>query len=144
MYCCIVLVIMCISMSLLNKRNIFMFKLSLFVHVIKSYVVACCSLECLTYLTFLDPLLVQGRPLFESSSISDIVPCLQSVGISSSLRLGGPSISFSADLYSFSPKLPGLAISHRCGSVLVSSSGHTTLVFCFPEKLQHVLRAPPS
>ena len=37
----------------------------------------------LTFRTFLDQLLVQGRPLFESSSISDLVPCLQSVGISS-------------------------------------------------------------
>ena len=32
------------------------------------------------------------------------------------------------------------AISHRCGCVLASSSGQTTLVFCFPGKFQHVLR----
>ena len=33
-------------------------------------------------LTFLDHLLVQGRPIFLSSSVFDLVPCLQSVGIS--------------------------------------------------------------
>ena len=58
-----------------------------------------CWLSCSPFfLTFLDYLLVQGQRLFESSSISDIEPCLQSAGISSSLPLCCPSISFSADL----------------------------------------------
>ena len=83
--------------------------------------------QCNKILTYLDHLLVQGRPLFELSSISDLVPCLQSVGIYSCLPLRCPFISFLADLCSFSPKLPVLAISHRCGWVLVSSSGQTTL-----------------
>ena len=47
-------------------------------------------------------------------------------------------------LRSLSPKLPGLAISHRCGWFLASSSGQTTLVFCFLGKFQLVLCAPPS
>ena len=38
-------------------------------------------------------LLVQGRPVFQSSSIFDLVPCLQSVGISSCLPVCCPSIS---------------------------------------------------
>ena len=45
------------------------------------------------FLTFLDHLLVQGRPLFQSSSIFDLVPCLQSVGISSCLPVCCPSSS---------------------------------------------------
>ena len=98
----------------------------------------------LLFLTFLDHLLVQGRPVFQSSSIFDIVPCLQSVGTSSCLPLRYPSIYFSVDLCSFSRKLLVLAILHRCGCVLASNSGQTTSVFCFPGKFQQVLRAPPS
>ena len=51
---------------------------------------------------------------------------MSSVRISSCLPVCCPSIPFSADLCSFSPELPVLAISHRCGSVLASSSGQTT------------------
>ena len=79
-----------------------------------------------------------------ASSIFDLVPCLQSVGISSGLPVCCPSISFSVGLCSFSQKPLVLAISHRCGCVLVSSSDQTTLVFCFLGKFQQVLRAPPS
>ena len=75
---------------------------------------------------------MQGRPLFESSSIFGLVPCLQSVGISSCLPLCCPSISFSVGLCSFSQKPLELAILHRCGCVLASSSVQTTLLFCFP------------
>ena len=78
---------------------------------------------------------MQGRPLFESSSISDLVPCLQSVGISSCLPLRCPSISFSAGLCSFSQKLPVLAISHRCGWALASRSGQTTNSILFSRKV---------
>ena len=85
-------------------------------------------------LTFLDHLLVQGRPVFESSSIFGLVPCLQSVGISSCLPVCCPSISFSVGLGSFSQRPLVLVILHRCGWVLASSSGQTTLVFCFPGK----------
>ena len=92
-------------------------------------------------ITFLDHLLVQGRPLFESSSIFDLVPCLQSVGISSCLPVCCPSISFWVCLCSFSQKPLVAAILHRCGCVLASSSGQTTLVFCFPGKFQKVLHA---
>ena len=53
--------------------------------------------------------------------------CLQSVSIPSCLPLYCPSISFSVDLCSFSQKLLVLAISLRCGCVLASSSGQTTL-----------------
>ena len=95
-------------------------------------------------LTFLDHLLVQGRPVFESSSIFGHVPCLQSVGISLCLPVCCPSISFSVGLGSFSQRPLVLAILHRCGWVLASSSGQTTLVFCFPGKFQQVLREPPS
>ena len=77
-------------------------------------------------LTFLDHLFVQGRPLFQSSSIFDIVPCLRSVGTTSCLPLCYPSISFSVDLCSFSQKLLVAAISYRCGWVFASSSGLTT------------------
>ena len=84
-------------------------------------------------LTFLDHLLMQCRPLFQSSSIFDIVPCLQSVVISSCLPLCFHSISFSLDLCSFSQKLLVAAISHRYGWVLASSSGQTTLGFVFQE-----------
>ena len=91
------------------------------------------------FFTFLDHLLVQGRPLFESSSISDLVPCLQSAGISSCLPLYNPSISFSVGLCFFSPKLPVLAISQRCGWVLAANSGQTTLVFCFLGKFQLII-----
>ena len=101
-------------------------------------------LTFLTFLTFLDHLLVQGRPVFESSSIFGLVPCLQSVGISSCLPVCCPSISFSVGLGSFSQRPLVLAILHRCGWVLASSSGQTTLVFCFPGKFQQVLRGPPS
>ena len=58
--------------------------------------------------------------------------------ISSCLPLCCPSISFSVGLCSFSQKLLVLVISHRGGCVLTSSSGHTTLVFCFPGKFQQV------
>ena len=102
------------------------------------------SLVSLTFLTFLDHLLVQGRPVFESSSIFGLVPCLQSVGISSCLPVCCPSISFSVGLGSFSQRPLVLAILHRCGWVLASSSDQTTLVFCFPGKFQQVLRVPPS
>ena len=68
-----------------------------------------------------------------TSIISHIVPCLQSVGISSCLPLCCPSVSFSVDLCSFSQKRLVLAISHRCGCVLALSSGQTTLVFVFQE-----------
>ena len=95
-------------------------------------------------LTFLDHLLVQGRPVFESSSIFGLVPCLQSVGISSCLPVCCPSISFSVGLGSFSQRPLVLAILHRCGWVLASSSGQTTLVFRFPGKFQQVLRGPSS
>ena len=98
-----------------------------------------CSSNSFTFFTFLDHLLVQGRPLFESSSISDLVPCLQSVGISSCLPLCYPSISFSVSLCFFSPKLPVLAISQRCGWVLAANSGQTTLVFCFLGKFQLII-----
>ena len=101
-------------------------------------------LPFLTFLTFLDHLLVQGRPVFWSSSIFDLEPCLQSVGISSCLHVCCPSVSFSVDLCSFSHKPQVLAISHRCGCVLASSSGQTTLVFCFLGKFQQVVRPPPS
>ena len=65
------------------------------------------------------------------------MPCLQSVGISSCLPVCCPSISFSVGLCSFgvSQELLVLAISNRCGCVLASSSGHTTLVFCFSRKV---------
>ena len=59
----------------------------------------------------------------------DLVPCLQSVGTSSCLPLRCPSISFSVNLCSFSQKPLVSAIPHRCGCVLASSSGQTTLVF---------------
>ena len=45
---------------------------------------------------------------------------------------------------SFYPKLPVLAISHRCGWVIASSSGQTTLVIYFLGTFQQVLCAPPS
>ena len=96
------------------------------------------------FLTFLNHLLVHGRPLFESSSIFDLVPCLQSAGISSCLPLRCPSISFSVGLCSFSQKPLVSVISHLCGCVLASGSGQTTLVFCFRGKFQQVLRALPS
>ena len=48
----------------------------------------------LTLLTFLDHLHVQGRPLFQSSSVVDRVLCLQSVGIYSCLPVCCPSVSF--------------------------------------------------
>ena len=70
---------------------------------------------------------MQGRPVFESSSIFGLVPCLQSVGISSCLPVCCPS--FSVGLGSFSQRPLVLAILHRCGWVLASSSGQTTLVF---------------
>ena len=57
----------------------------------------------------------------------DLVPCLQSVGISSCLPLCCPSISLSVDLCSVSQKLLVSAISHRCGCVLASSTGQTVL-----------------
>ena len=82
------------------------------------------------FLTFLDHLLVQGRPVFQSSSIFDLVPCLQSLAISSCLPLCCPYISFSVGLCSCSQKLLGATISHRCGWVLASSSGQSTLDFC--------------
>ena len=72
----------------------------------------------LTFLTFLDHLLVQGRPVFESSSIFGLVPCLQSVGISSCLPVCCPSNSFSVGLGSVSQRPLVLAILHRCGWVL--------------------------
>ena len=74
----------------------------------------------------------------------DLVPCLQSFGISSCLPLCCSSISFSVDFCSSSQKLPVSTISHRRGWVLVSNSGQTTLVFCLPGKFQHVLCVPPS
>ena len=80
-------------------------------------------------LTFLDHLLVQARPFFQSSSIFDLVPCLQSVGISSCLPLCFPFVCFSVDFCFFSQKLLVAAILHRCGWVLASSSGQTTFVF---------------
>ena len=95
-------------------------------------------------LTFLDHLLVQGRALFQSSSIYDLVPWLQSVGISSCLPLRYPSVYFSVDHCFLSLKLNSLAISHRCGCVLASSSGQTTIVFCFPGKFHQVFCAHPS
>ena len=64
------------------------------------------------------------------------MPCLQSVGISSCLLVCCPSISFSVGLCS-SQKPLVLAISHRCGCVLASSSGQTMLVFCFLGKSSH-------
>ena len=85
--------------------------------------------DMFTFLTFLDHLLVQGRPVFQSFSTFDLVPCLQSVDISSCLTVCCPSISFSVGLCSFSQKLVVLAISHRCGCVLASSSSQTTFVF---------------
>ena len=98
----------------------------------------------LIFLSFLDHLLVQDRPVFLSSSIFDIVPCLQSVGTSSCLPFRCPSISFSVGLGSSAQKLLVSAISNRCGCVLASSIGQTTLVFCFLGTLQQVLRALPS
>ena len=96
-------------------------------------------------LTFLDHLHVQARPLFQSSSIFDIVPCLQLVGISSCLPLCFPFVCFSVDFCFFSQKLLVAAILHRCGWVLASSSGQTTLiVFRFPGRCQQVLCVPPS
>ena len=93
--------------------------------------------------TFLDHLLVQGRPGFQSSSAFDLVPCLQSVGIYSCLPVCCPSISCSVDLCSFSQKLLVATISHTlCGWVLASSSGQTTLVLCFLGKFQQVLCVP--
>ena len=80
------------------------------------------------FLTFLDHLLAQGRPLFASSSIFDIVPYLQSVDMSSCLPVCCPSISLLVGLCSCSQKLLVAAFLHRCGWVLASSSGHTTLV----------------
>ena len=62
------------------------------------------SIHFSAVITFLDHLLVQGRPLLESSSIFDLVPCRQSVGISSCLPLCCPSISVSVGLCSFSQK----------------------------------------
>ena len=51
----------------------------------------------LTFLTFLDHLLVQGRPVFESSSIFGIVPCFsQSVFLHVSLYVVPLSLSWSA------------------------------------------------
>ena len=53
------------------------------------------------------------------------------------------SIYFLVDLCSVSQKLLVSAISHRCGCVLASSSGQTTLItFFFPGKFQQVLCAP--
>ena len=98
----------------------------------------------LTFITFLDHLIEQGRSVFLSSSIFDLVPCLQSVGTSSCLHLRCPSISFSVGLCSFSQKPLVSAISHICGCVLASSSGQTTLVFCFLGTFQHVLRVLPT
>ena len=68
------------------------------------------------------------------------MPYLQSVGISSCLPVCCPSISFSIDPCSFSQKPLVFAISHIRGCVLASSSGQTTLVFCF---FNRCLRAPP-
>ena len=89
-------------------------------------------------------LLVQGRLVLWSSSIFYLVLCLRSVGISSGLPVCCPSISFSVGLCSFSQKPLVLAISHKCGCVLASSSGQTTLVFVFWECFNRFLRAPPS
>ena len=102
--------------------------------------------KCVLYspFTFHHHLLVQGRPVFLSSSIFDLVPCLPSVGTSSCLPLRCPSISFSVGLCSFSQTPPVSTISHRCGCVLASSSGQTTLVFCFLGTFQQVLRVLPS
>ena len=66
------------------------------------------------------------------------MPCLQSVSISSCLPICFPPVSFSVDLCFSSQKLLVAAISHRCGCVLASSSGQTT-VFCFPGKFQQML-----
>ena len=101
-------------------------------HIASSIIVRLCCISFSHLLTFLDHLLVQGRPVFYSSSIFDLGPCLQSVGISLCLPICCPSISFSVGLCSFSQKPLVLAISHRCGCVLASSSGQTTLVFCPP------------
>ena len=92
----------------------------------------------LTFLTFLDHLLVQGRPVLVLSSIFDIVPCLQSVGISSCLPVCCSSISFSVGLCSSSQKPLVLAMLHRCDCVLASSSSQITSVFCFLGTLQQV------
>ena len=64
--------------------------------------------------------------------------------VTSCLSLCCPSVSFPADFCSFSQKLLVAVISHRCGSILASSSGQTILVFCFPGKFQQVLCVPPS
>ena len=58
----------------------------------------------------------------------------QSVGISSCLPLRCPFISFSVVLCSFSQKLSDFAQMWLCSRLLASSSGQTTLVFCFPGK----------
>ena len=63
--------------------------------------------------------------------IFDIVPCRQSVGISSCLPLCCPSVSFSVDLCFFSHKLLGLAIPHimwLC-SRLKQCPNHFSLLF---------------
>ena len=58
----------------------------------------------------------------------------QSVFLHVFLYVIPPSL-FSADLCSFSQKLLVLAVSQRCGCVLASSSGQTTLVFLFSRKV---------
>ena len=63
---------------------------------------------CVSFLTLSGPSPFAGPAIISvelSSSIFDLVPCLQSVGIFSYLPLCCPSISFSIDLCSFSTKL---------------------------------------
>ena len=93
---------------------------------------------------FLTISLCRAGLYFSYSVFSIVVPCIQSVGVSSRLPLCCPSISFPVALCSFSQKILVLAISHRCGCVLVSSSSQTTLVFCFPRRFQQVLCEHPS
>ena len=59
-----------------------------------------------------------------------------------SLYVVPPSLSRSASVPP--PRNLVAAILHRCGWVLASSSGQTTLVFCFPGKFKQVLRGPAS
>ena len=100
-------------------------------------------IKFLTFLPFLDHLLVQVQPLFESS-IFYLVPSQLVLTVSfSCLPLCCPSISFSVDLCSFSQKLLvcDFAQMWLCSHL---KKCQTTLVFCFIRKFQPVICAPPS
>ena len=91
------------------------------------------SLFFLTFLTFLDHLLVQAGQCFSHPVFSILCRHVSSqlVFLHVYLYVVPPSLSRSVSVPSPRSLYIVLAISHRCGWVLVSSSGQTTLVFFF-------------